>query len=234
MTSTATQVAGQQVYPQWEYDLLAGIGAPANKGNLDALNYWGQSENTADQNNPLAVSTKYPGATKCIAQCGGKSEIYAYDTEQDGVAANVSFLLAPSYANIVTAFTKSQGLNAIWSAINNSGWCKGCSGGQYPKVLYQALTNPPPIAALPTGTGTAAAQSGGAPGFGCAAKGPVFSEGGFLGIGSFSFTYCNLKAMVGAACIGGGVAIAIIGVSFTLKNTSAGRAVGKVASVAAL
>jgi hypothetical protein len=218
-------------YPQWEYDLLAGLGAPASTTNLDALNYWGQSEGTASSNNPLAVSGKAAGATKCLAQCGSSSPVYAYDTEQDGVAANVAFLLHNNYANVVSAFVKNSGLAAIFSAINSSGWCKGCQGGKYPEALYAALgSNAPPLTAQPTGAGTAAAQAGGAPGFGCAAKGNVFSEGGLAGIGSFAFTYCNAKALVSGLCILGGVGVAIIGLSFVLKNSGAGRAAGQLAS----
>ena len=49
-------------FPQWEYDLLKGIGAPASQNNLAALNFWAQSEGSVT-NNPLATSGKGAGAS---------------------------------------------------------------------------------------------------------------------------------------------------------------------------
>ena len=93
-------------FPQWEYDLLQSFGAPASKNNLTALNLWAQSEGSVT-NNPLATSGKGVGATKCVAQCGGTSPIYEYDTEADGVAQMASFLKGSYYTAIIRAFVSN-------------------------------------------------------------------------------------------------------------------------------
>jgi hypothetical protein len=122
-------------FPAWECDLLTALGAPCSQNNLLALNYWAQSEGSVT-NNPLATSGKGKGATTCVAQCGSTSPIYEYDTEADGVAQMANFLKGGYYTAIVRAFAQDSGLAAIWQAINNSPWCKGCQSGTYPEALY--------------------------------------------------------------------------------------------------
>lgn len=135
-------VLDQHAYPQWETDLLTGIGAPLSDANYQALALWGASEGTASSNNPLAVSTRFPGATHCIAQCDGSSPVFAYDSMADGVNANISFL-QHGYDGIISAFQQDAGLVPIWAAINASSWCKGCQNGHYPNALYQQLNSTP-------------------------------------------------------------------------------------------
>lgn len=221
-TATSADAAN---YPQWEIDLLTAIGAPLTPTNLNALNYWGQSEGTAGSNNPLAVSGKFPNATKCLAQCGTGSPVYAYATEADGVAANASFLTGNggAYKNVVQAFVKNQGLQAIWAAVNGSGWCKGCQSGKYPSVLYGALGgNAPPISQAGQGAGTSTPANG----VGCSSKGKIF------GIAGLSFSYCQGKALVGGLLVGAGGVMALTGVlivvAWGLGHTSAGRGAAQI------
>lgn len=130
------------IYPQWETDFLNGLGAPLTSPNYQALTLWASSEGTTGSNNPLAISGHHPGSTHCIAQCGSSSEIMAYDTMANGVAANVAFLQGSYYVGVVSAFQKNAGLNAIWAAVNQSPWCTGCQGGKYPIAIYNAIPNP--------------------------------------------------------------------------------------------
>lgn len=58
---------------------------------------------------------------------------------------------------------------------------------------------------------------------GCSSKGNVFGEGGFLGIGSFSFTYCNLKALTGGLVIMAGGAIGIFGIAMIVVAGLGGK-----------
>jgi hypothetical protein len=46
---------------------------------------------------------------------------------------------------------------------------------------------------------------------GCAAKGKVFGFGGVLGVGGFSFTHCQLKALIGGLAVAGGALVMVIG-----------------------
>jgi hypothetical protein len=220
-----TTIPATLSYPAWEYDFLNGLGAPLTDNNLKGLNWWAQSEGTASENNPLAISGKHAGATKCLAQCGSGSPIYAYDTEADGVAANVAFLKANSYANVVTAFVKDQGPAALWAAVNNSGWCKGCQAGKYPSVLYAALgSDPPPISQLGTSGTEGAGNAGGStnnPGTGCGRKGMIFT----IPHTSTGLSFCTAKGMLGGLLVGAGAIVAALGVILVVKQATLGAAV---------
>ena len=142
----------------WQSQLLLGLNLPITHTTVTALDAWTLSEGTLGSNNPLAISGKYPGATHCIAQCGSNSPVYAYDSMASGVAATVKFLSAngQGYPSIRSSLAnanwaaeqtgasqtiggKTVGnvglLNAIWAAVNGSGWCRGCQGGKYPVRL---------------------------------------------------------------------------------------------------
>jgi hypothetical protein len=200
-------MASTQQYPQWEHDVLAGINAPASGTNLEALYGWTNSEGTASQNNPLAVSGKFPGATKCIAQCDGGSPVYAYDTEADGVAATVAFLKYPNYVSIVNAFTQNKGLKAIYDAIHNSKWCSGCGGGAYPGGLLTLIGGASPgapggVTGLSSPTQGQLPFSGSKPG---AAPNPCTVGIKFGSLG-------QVKALSGAAAIVAGAGLFIFAV----------------------
>jgi hypothetical protein len=144
---------GPGVAVSWETDFLAGIGAPATQTNIQACDLWAQSEGTLWANNPFACSGRYQGATRCIAQCGTTSEVWAYDTIDHGVAATVSFIHGSYYGKVIAAFQTDAGLLAIWQAINASPWCAGCQDGKYPIDLYNAChggPTPPPPAPTPS------------------------------------------------------------------------------------
>lgn len=136
----------------WEVALLAGLGVPVTKVNVTILDAWAASEATINHNNPLAISTKYPGATTCLAQCSGSNPVMAYDSLGSGVAATVQFFKDNQnkygYNDILAQFRnntyQNEGTNvssgvlgAAWNAINQSGWCHGCQGGKYPVDLAQ-------------------------------------------------------------------------------------------------
>jgi hypothetical protein len=137
VTPTPTQ------FPAWESLLLADLGAPNSVNNLTALNLWAQSEGSVT-NNGLAASGQGAGATICVAQCGSSSPIYEYDNPTDGAAHMAQFLKGSYYTAIVRAFQQDAGLAAIFQAINQSSWCKGCQGGNYPEVLAAAAAGKTP------------------------------------------------------------------------------------------
>lgn len=238
-------------YPAWTTAILNGVGAPLTQGNYDALILWAQSEGVTQHNNPMAVSTAFPGAAECLAQCGGSSPVYAYDTMSDGVAANIAFLNMPNYVGILSALRSGAGAVAVWHAINQSPWCKGCQSGIYPEVMYEGLSNPHQSAVgylsnQSTGHG---AGSGGGPGPTAAppgltlsdlnplnlAKGTVATaEAAITSVPDF-LTKISSKALwlrVGMFAIG--AALAVVGTILLVESTNEGRTVTKDAAMAAV
>jgi hypothetical protein len=218
-------------FPQWEYDLLKALGAPASQNNLTALNLWAQSEGSVT-NNPLATSGKGVGATTCVAQCGSSSPIYEYDTEAHGVAQMAQFLKGSYYTAIVRAFVQDSGLAAIYQAINASSWCKGCQNGHYPTELFSAANGTSPSTSPTVGTGSATGAGGS--GSGSSLSECVIQLPGFLFFSGPCFlTKGGVKWLSGVAALGAGVLLGGFGVvllaSAVGKSTGATSAVGKVA-----
>jgi hypothetical protein len=209
-------------FPQWEYDLLKALGAPASKNNLTALNLWAQSEGSVT-NNPLATSGQGAGATVCVAQCGSTSPIYEYDTEADGVAQMARFLKGSYYTSIVRAFTDDAGLAAIFQAINSSPWCKGCQNGQYPVDLSQAVGGKDSEISTTVGSGAAPGQKGAAAGSSLSQC--VIQAPGFLFLSGPCFlTKGGVKWLSGAVCIWAGAVMAGFGV--VLLASAVGKSTG--------
>jgi hypothetical protein len=221
-------------FPQWEYDLLKALGAPPSQNNLTALNLWAQSEGSVT-NNPLATSGRGKGATKCVAQCGGTSPIYEYDTEADGVAQMSGFLKGSYYTAIVRAFAQDAGLAAIFQAINSSPWCKCCQNGQYPIDLSQAVGGKAPGTSPSVGTGSGGTAAGG----GGSSSGSNLSQcviqlPGFLFFSGPCFlTKGGVKWLSGVAALMAGSAIGMFGVvllaAYGFDRSGAKQAAGKVA-----
>lgn len=240
-------------YPQWEYDLLRYLGAPApltNDGldqqfpnSLLALNLWAQSEGSVT-NNALATSGKGAGATTCVAQCGSTSPIYEYDNEADGVAQMGRFLQGSFYTKIVSALVTNASLSTIYAAINGSSWCKGCQSGKYPEALAAAAGGGAAGVSSTVGTGSTAGAAGGG---GANPQGKDLSQCKFSGP-SFDFLFfkastCLLsqgqwKAVSGAIALAAGVGVGMFGVillaSVVTDKSGAKQAVGKVAKTAGI
>ena len=126
-------------YPAWEYSVLSALGAPASAAHLQALSLWAQSEGTNPANNNwLAVDLKgaaYP-QSGVIASNGGDA-IPAYSSQAVGVAATVQAIKNnPAIWTVLKA--PDTTLQAIFTVVNASAWCKGCQGGLYPVALAQA------------------------------------------------------------------------------------------------
>src|ERR1700758_2261216 len=125
----------------WVDQLLQAIGAPTTDSNRAALRLWAAAEGTVNSNNPLAISTRFPGSTTCIAQCNGSNPIMAYNSMANGLNATAG-VLQNHYPGILAAFRQDAGTGPIFSAINGSPWCPGCSNGSYPATLASFNNNP--------------------------------------------------------------------------------------------
>lgn len=223
-------------FPAWEYGLLSALGAPASTANLQALNFWAQSEGSVT-NNPLATSGKGAGATKCVAQCGGGSPIYEYATEAEGVAQMAQFMRGSNSATIVAALKKDAGLSAIYQAVNQSGWCKGCQGGDYPEALASAAGGKAPgtSASVGTGAGTTVATTTAllsSSGTGDLDKCVLQLPGFLFFSGPCLLTKGGVKWLSGTAALVGGSLIGALGI--VILAAAAGRSVGAGAAVRSL
>lgn len=222
-------------YPQWETDLINAMGFANTPTVYQALNLWAASEGVAaTSNNPLAVCCHPAGSSGCIAQCGSSSPIYSYGTRAAGVAATAAFLNGSGYASIRAALSSpSATLGSIFQAINQSGWCRGCQGGNYPEALAAAAGGNGP-AGIFRGGGSGGGSGGAGAGQQVAPSGGVGCSTGSQGIdilGAHLFTQCQVKALVGGLLIGAGAGFLLVGASIlgaaALKGTGAGRAVAQ-------
>lgn len=146
----------------WRVLLLSRLGAPANNLNIDALQWWADSEGMPDwENNWLA--TTYDGYGGTVVNSAG---VKAYPTVADGVAATAATLDYGAYSGVVGALRQGSSLVDIWTEINSSPWCAHCQNGDYPVVLLHNLGAAPPPGGPggggpppPPPTGQAAAES---------------------------------------------------------------------------
>lgn len=217
-SATATAAATPQTvtgYPDWEYKLLAKLGAPATGVNLYGLSLWAQSEGVVSSNNYLAVCCIAAGSSGVIAQNGTTAPIYGYASEDDGVAANAQFI-QENTPGIQQVLQQGNSLTGLWQAINQSGWCKGCQSGHYPVDLYNALSGPIPTSGKGLNTNTAGV--------------PITQEQSCLiGIGGTCFfSISQWKALKGALLLiaGGGMMLTggLVITSFAFLRTPAGAA----------
>jgi hypothetical protein len=213
-------VSAPQQYPTWTAQLLQGIGAPVTPVNQQALVLWTGSEGTLQGNNPLAITTRQPGATSILATNNG-DPIYAYDTLDDGIAANAAFLKT-SDPGIVNAFKAPNAtLGSIWTAINQSSWCKGCQSGKYPVQMFAALSSVQQAGALvgedvqkAGGSSSSSSSSSSAP---CSPVGPNLPVVGQI------FTTCSVDKIVGITLIGAGGLILFVGLALVAASMGTGR-----------
>lgn len=209
-------------YPDWEYQVLAGLGIPNPKpAALQALSLWAQSEGVNPANNNwLATTLKGPSypTSGVVAQNGGDA-VPAYSSQAVGVAATVATI--KQYPAIVNALSNSAGLQGIFLTINDSKWCAGCQGGLYPVALADAVNKASPGSVGPGNTTPSSAPT---------AETPPCS----LKIGPYCvLNQQQLQKVLGGTIAASGVAIMGLGLilvfAFGLKSTSAGRAAASAA-----
>ena len=196
--------------PTWITGVLNGIGAPVNSVNVKALRMWAASEGMpTNYNNWLATSTQGNG----WINTGNSAGVGAFQTESEGVQATVT-TLNNSYPGVVSAFRNSGSsknpLYSIWKSINQSPWCAGCEGGNYPSGFNIGtnksgigVTPIVPEPGLPTSTKS---------GQGCSSKPPLLSQD--IKVTTITITACEGKAMLGLGFSLLGVLLFILGISF--------------------
>jgi hypothetical protein len=197
--------------------MLASWGVPATPTTEEAMYFWIKAEGGVPHNNPLNVSTAYPGAVTQIAQIGSSSPIYSYASLDDGIAADVSNLNTATYSGVKAAFSNpNASLLSIWSAINQSPWCKGCTKGTYPGALFSALgpgaSTVAASGAATAATGTGASSASSTPA--CVISSPL---GGCL------FNAAQAQELVGGLLMLGGGLILFVGLGLVAASMGSGR-----------
>jgi hypothetical protein len=132
----------------WRPLLLQAIGAPVNTLNLNALQWWAESEGTPPEwNNWLATTRNCCGGVP--ASPNNVPPVRKYPTVEDGVEATRQTIMLPYYPEALVALRAGTSYRAIWEGINASPWCANCQSGKYPIVLYQHMNDPVPTEPSP-------------------------------------------------------------------------------------
>jgi hypothetical protein len=203
----------------WASAILAAMGWPQTKSNIDAMVAWEQAEGGAWDNtasyNPLNTTQTESGSTSA-----NSVGVQAYTSWAQGLAATVATLNQNQrgYSAIRAAFASGNASSTLPAALSSSAW--GTNGGTVANLLssqgyvqYESQTG----AAGNTGSSGSAASSTCAFGIGPLC---IFSEAG-------------LQKFYGALLMGAGGLILLVGgglvVVGALAETRAGRAVSKAA-----
>jgi hypothetical protein len=118
----------------------------------------------------------------------GQNTLAPYMASATAAAAEVG-TFGPAPASQIAQANAWPGASPIGSALSNG----GNTSVQEAQAATQAAAN--------------------ASGSGCSSKGNVFGTGGVAGVGSFTFTYCELKALLGGLSIAAGGIIMVIGLT---------------------
>lgn len=122
---------------EWRYRTLHNLTAPATAVNLLAMAKWAASEGTPPSwNNWLATTMDANGAVP-VNSAGVKH----YPNLDVGALATARTILLPNYRAVLAALRQGTNLRAIYEAIHNSPWCRGCQGNLYPGVLFQYIAS---------------------------------------------------------------------------------------------
>lgn len=131
---------------------------------------------------------------------------------------SISTIASDPNANARAAISLLGNGSGISNWPNTGAPAVAANGGPLSDGRAQALASTKTVPYGPAGSPGVPATSGTGSGGGCSAKGNVFSEGGIFGLGSFSFTYCNLKAITGSITLLAGGGIMLVGAAMILVS----------------
>jgi len=220
----------------WRVQLLTAIHAPVNATNLTALQAWALSESGYNSEwgtnqagppgvgptgpyggyNPLAITDSWGVPTTGDINSDGVKQ---FASTQAGVEATVRFF-QHGYTPVIDALRSSDPV-ALYQAVNQSGWCRGCQSGLYPVDLHGYLSGQQIQGGSSTfkgsfggiGAGGTNSPGGGSPG----ASGS--DSGGLFGT-------CNITTEKGIFGIGGGIPTGGFGCYIEKSFIFGGLAVG--------
>ena len=132
-------IKGTLTYPQWAALFLQRIQAPVCGNNLISVVAWEDQEHTDAAWNPLATTYTLAGSTHF-----NSVGVQNYHSLEEGLNATVLTLehgwSTQGYGWIVYYLQHCADPQATGRAVNASGWCAGCAGGQYVVGLVPAVT----------------------------------------------------------------------------------------------
>ena len=140
--------------------MLKELGITPNPQNLYFLKLWTQSEGTAGTlygtavNNPLAITDPLENWKQWETGTWNSVGVKKFDTPVHGGIAAARFLQNDTqntngYRSIINAL-KTNSMQQMWKAVNQSRWCYGCGNGTYPVAVYAALGSTAPKVGPPT------------------------------------------------------------------------------------
>lgn len=106
--------------PNWQAQILHGLGAPVTPQNLLFLNNWTKAEGGNASYNPFNTTQNAPGATSY-----NSVGVRNYVSPQQGINATVQTLLNGRYGNILSALRQGTDARAAALALANSPWGTG-------------------------------------------------------------------------------------------------------------
>ena len=109
----------------WAKTLLAKLGKPVTKENINALTTWaawegGQWKNSAHFN-PLNTTQVYNGSTS-MNDLGHGMGVQSYKSWADGYSATIQTLNNGRYKNILSALSKGTDSSSVLTAVDHSPW----------------------------------------------------------------------------------------------------------------
>lgn len=209
-TSTATG-SGAQTPLSFAEAVIAAMGWPETKSNIDAMEAWEQAEGGNWKNNAAAnpLDTTLPESGSYSINSAG---VQSYTGWPEGIAATVATLKENQrgYASIRTAFESGKAAQYLPAALNASAW--GTNGSLVAKILKdRGYTQYGNI----TSGGTASGSSSG-------------SSGCAFGIGPFCiFSESGLQKFYGALLMGAGGLVLTVGLGLVVIGALAETKLGK-------
>jgi len=140
----------------WAKTLLAKLGKPVTKENINALTTWaawegGQWKNSAHYN-PLNTTQQYNGSTS-MNDLGHGMGVQAYKSWEDGYSATIQTLNNGRYKNILSALSKGTDSASVLTAVDHSPWGTNIPGYGGP---HQGMN----VGSVGAGTAMSAVSSG--------------------------------------------------------------------------
>ena len=95
------------VWPGWEDDLLGAAGLPTNAANRRFLDEWHSHANSNCPDNPVDISRREPGSTRCAALPSGR-EAQAYTSHASAANGFADELNLTDYPNLREALASGN------------------------------------------------------------------------------------------------------------------------------
>lgn len=139
--------------PNWQAQILHGLGKPVTAENVKFLNAWAQAEGGNASNNPFNTTQNAPGAVSNYNSVGVKN----YSSPAAGLAATIQTLQNGRYGAILNAMAKGNSAMADAAAEATTPWG---TGSLIEKVLGGPVTGGTPTTSVPSGATNAQALAG--------------------------------------------------------------------------